>query len=174
MSTDRLPGSALDRLRWLYAGLVTGAAALVFVSALLAGDIDGGAPWWLGVVVTVGVGVVVLFVVRYYRRRPLEAAGARDYATTVLFRGSAAFVPALAGFAMSLATGEWWVSLVGAALALVGLAWAVPSQADYERHRGLATDVDPHPPAEVWGDTPPDYVAPWDAEPGHGHGLHDH
>ncbi len=174
MTIDQLPAAALDRLRWVYAGLVTASLALVFVAGQLAGDVDGGAPAWFGTLVVAAVGVVVLFVVRYHLRRPLEEAGVRDYAVTVLFRAGAATVPAAVGFAMALATGAWWVTPIGAAFAVAGLAWSVPSQADYERHRGLAVDVDPHPPDEVWGDTPPGYVAPWEAEPGHGHGLHDH
>ncbi len=174
MTVDQLPARAVDRLRWVYAALVTASAALVFAAALVAGDVDGGAPGWLGAVVTAAVGVIVLFVVRYYRRRPLEEAGVRDYAVTVLFRAGAAVVPVVVGFGLSLASGEWWVTPIGAAFAVAGLGWAVPSQADYERHRGLAVDIDPHPPDEVWGDVPPGYVAPWEAEPGHGHGLHDH
>ncbi len=174
MSVDRLPDPAIDRLRWAYALLVTVSLSLAFGAALVAGDADGGAPAWLGITIAVAAGVVVAFVVRYYRRRPLEEPGVRDYAVTVLFRGGAGLLPALVGFGMSLATGEWWVGLIGTAFTIAALSWAVPSQTDYRRHRGLAVDVDPHPPDEVWGDTPPDYVAPWEDEPGHGHGLRDH
>lgn len=175
--TDQLSARSLDRLRWAYATAVLFAVGLLFVASMLATDDDVGGhlePWLAGIVVA-AVGVPVLFVVRYYLRRPLERHGLRDYAVTVLFRAATALAPAVAGFVVFVASGPLWLALAGTGFALVALAWTVPSQADYARHRGLATDVAPHPPDEVWGNVPEGYVAPWeDPEGGHGHGLHDH
>ncbi len=170
MTTDQLPAPALDRLRWAYATAVLFAVALLFGAAVASRE-GGSLPTWLAMAGVLVVAVPVLFVVRYYLRRPLERRGARDYAVTVLFRATAALAPAVAGFVLAVASGDWPVALLGTLFALTGLAWTVPSQADYGRHRALAIAIDPHPPDEVWGDTPPGYIPPWEDEHGgHGHG----
>ncbi len=166
----------IERLRWVYAAFVAGVAALVFVAAVLAiSGVGGDVPAWLGLAVVAVVAVIGWFVIRYFRLRPHEDPGVRAYAPTVLLRAGVAVTPAAVGFLLFLATGNWAVQLVGALLTLPGLAWSAPSAADYARHRRLAIDVEPPPPDEVWGNTPPGYTPPWEDEHGgHGHGLDHH
>ncbi len=171
-----VPTAGIERLRWVYAGLVGAAAVLLFVAAVLdAEDVGGGLPAWFSALVLVAIAVPEWFVIRYFRRRPHEEPGLATYAKTVLFRAGVAMTPAVAGFALFLASGSWLVQLLGVALAVPGLAWSAPSVQDYARHRRLATEIAPPPPKEMWGNTPPGYVAPWEDEHGgHGHGLTDH
>ncbi len=164
------PRTGIEPLRWAYAGVVTG-VLLLLVAAAAIGRVADAIPDWLGAAAVLVAAVPGLFVIRYYRRRPLEEEGIRDYALTVLFRIGVSLLPALVGFAMFLATSAWWLQLLGSFTSLLGLSWSIPSAADYLRHRALAVDIAEHPPEEVWGSAPEGEKGAWESEPGHGHGL---
>ncbi len=173
---EQVSARDIERLRWAYSAAWVSIAAALFVAAVIDGNDRGGElSWWFGVAVVGAIGAFVLFVVRYYRHRPLQDARFRAYAATVLFRTGASLVPAALGLVFAIATGRWWVALVGVAIAGAGLAWSAPGEKDYARHRGLATEVPPMPSDGTWGAAPDGEAAPWEDERGgHGHGLVDY
>lgn len=177
MTTDTTTSSSVDRLRWVFALAVT-----VLVIGLIATgwatmrhrSPDAGIPDWMAFIVVVAFGVALGFVVRYWRRRPILPGRDDDYASTIALRIATAALPSLIGFGMYLASGTWWAHLLGSALSFGWLSWAVPSDADFERHQRLAIGPPPMPPDEAWGAAGPEEVAPWEDEHGgHGHGLVD-
>ncbi len=172
---EQPPARGIARLQWVHSFAWLATAAAVFAAGIMEGE-DGGGDLdvWFGLAVVAVPGLGVLFVVRYYRRRPLEEAGLAPYATTVLFRTVMSAALAGLGLVLAVATGSWWVALLGGALASLGLSWSLPTPRDYARHRGLAVDSGPPLPDELWGAAPTDELAPWEDEHGHGHGLVDH
>ncbi len=172
---EQPPVEGIARLQWVHSAAWLATAAALFGAGVIDGRDGGGdVSVWFALAVVAVTGAIALFVVRYYRRRPLEEAGLRPYAVTVLFRTGASLVPAALGLALGVAAGSWWVTLFGASLAGLGLLWSLPTATDYSRHRGLAVDTGPPLPKELWGAAPPEEVAPWDDEHGHGHGLVDY
>ena len=173
---EQPPSRGIARLQWVHSAAWLATAFIPFAAGIFDGRDDGGRlSIWLGLAAVLAPGAIVLFVVRYYRHRPLEEPRLAPYATTVLFRTGASLVPATLGLAFGLATGSWWVALAGAAVAALGLTWSLPTATDYARHRGLAVDTGPPVAAEIFGAAAPDEPAPWEDEHGgHGHGIVDY
>ncbi len=177
MTTEHASASVIDRLRWVFAIAVT-----VLVSGLIVTgwttarhrSPDAGIPDWMALLIVIAVGIAFGFVVRYWRRRPILPGRPDDYASTIALRIATASVPSLMGLGMYLASGSWWPHLIGTVTSLALLTWALPSEADLDRHHRLAIGPPPMPPDEAWGAADPDEPAPWDDEHGgHGHGLVD-
>ncbi|MDH3470826.1 MAG: hypothetical protein OEM94_05875, partial [Acidimicrobiia bacterium] len=146
-----------------------------FVVGLIVADGDG-IPVWVALPPVLAVGAIILFSVRYWRRRPIMPDHFADYAKTARFRAGLSLLPAAAGLLMTVLSGEWWIAAVGAVIGFASLAVAPTSDADYQRHVDLFVAVGEMPPEEKWGEAAPDEVTPWDDEHGgHGHGMsHSH
>ena len=171
--SERVIERRIQHLQWVHGVGLAACLALIAIATAITRDSDvDTVPVWFALLIVAVAGVPIAFTVRYYRRRPLEREGNRDYTITVLFRVGIALMPAVVAIVLAGISGSLLPQLLGSAISLVLLAWTVPSEGDYRRHRALAEEVGPIPPDEKWGEAGPDEVAPWDDEHGgHGHGL---
>lgn len=124
----------LKILRMLAIAWIPVMAALVVVALLV--DASDGWPVLGSLLVSV-VGLVGLVGIAWIKQRPIAPADAGTYGTTVLIKLALMEAVGLLGFALSIAVGPWWLSVVGAAFSLIGLRLAWPSPADQERHELL-------------------------------------
>ena len=151
--------------------VIGGAAFLMAVAAVVAGG-DGSVPTWLGLVVTIGVGLIAGFAVRWYRRRPIAIGDFDEYRKTVLVRAAISIDPAVAGTVMAFVGDSVWPAVIGAMISIVNVAMAPVSEDDYERHQIISIEEAQEVPEDEWGTADPKAVAPWDQlEEGHGHGM---
>jgi len=108
--------------------------ALATVAALI--DTADGRPV-LGSALVAAVGLISLVAVGWLRQRPIAPGDAGTYGVTVLIKLALIEAVGLIGFALAIAAGPWWLSLLGAAFSLAGLRLAWPSSSDQERHELL-------------------------------------
>jgi hypothetical protein len=167
-----IPQQAPERPLAVLVALQTVAGIAAFVMALVAALFGGGGsvPTWLGLIVTVGVGVLSAFSVRWFRRRPIPVGAFDAYRQTALVRFLIAIDPAVVGTIMSFAGESVWPAVVGAMIAVITLALAPASAEDYVRHQIISIEEAQQVPEEEWGIADPNAVPPWDQlEEGHGH-----
>lgn len=114
---------------WLFgiASIIGGARAI---------DTQDGWPV-LGTLIVSLLGGVELLVLLWLRQMPVPPGDKRRHRTTIALKLAGAASIGLIGFALAVIVGPWWLSAVGAALSLIGLAVAWPSMADRERHELL-------------------------------------
>ena len=151
----------------------TGIAALVIaVVAVIFGG-EGSVPTWLGLIVTVGVGMVAAFSARWYRRRPIDVGDFATYRQTIIVRWAIAIDSTVVGAVMSFVGESPWPAVVGGMITIVVLALAQVSEEDYMRHQIISIEGAQEVAEEEWGAADPQAVPPWDQlEEGHGHGMH--
>jgi hypothetical protein len=124
----------LPRLRALALSLVPVIGLLVVVAALVAPS-DGRDV--LGILIMGGVGAVVVAGVAWIRQLPVRPGDTAAYGKAAVAKLAVSEVAVLVGFALGVAIGPWWLSVVGAGFSLAGLAFSWPSGADRERHELL-------------------------------------
>jgi hypothetical protein len=170
MVPEQAPDRPLGLLNAVQSAVGIAAFAIAIVAVVFGGD--GSVPGWLGLIVTIGVGIISAFAVRWYRRRPIEVGNWKSYQDTVLVRFAISAETAAIGAVMTFVGDSVWPAVVGGVFAIINLALAPASADDYLRHQLIYVEENTEVPEEKWGEADPEAVTPWEQlEEGHGHGL---
>lgn len=135
-TAPRNPAAPITTLRLLFANFC-GAIVLISVIVVVLGESGRDDPpvaW--SVAIVVAVGVVAVAASRRLARRldgSTDESLVTSYRTRFFVRMACSEAAALAGFAVNLTLGPWWVYFVGLPFTVVGFALAAPTAGNIER-----------------------------------------